>query len=143
MVLPPSALARLSAGALIRNTDGDVLLGKPTYKPGWELPGGFVDHGEELGHACRREAREETGLEVELVEQFFTYSDPRRDPRKHTISTVYACRVRGGALAAADDAQDARWYAESEIPWNDLCFDHAEILRDYFRWAKTGERRKL
>jgi len=130
--------------AVIAGPDGRVVLILRKNEPrGWALPGGFVDHGEELGHACRREAREETGLEVELVEQFFTYSDPRRDPRKHTISTVYACRVRGGALAAADDAQDARWHAESEIPWNDLCFDHAEILRDYFRWAKTGERRKL
>ena len=58
------------------------------------------------------------------------------------VSTVYACQARGEPKAA-DDATDARWFAESEIPWNELCFDHAEIVRDYFRWAKTGERRKL
>jgi len=80
---------------------------------------------------------------VELIEQLFTYSDPKRDPRKHTISTVYACKVRGGSLEAADDAQDAGWYAESEIPWKELCFDHAEILRDYFHWSRTGQRRKV
>ena len=51
--------------------------------------------------------------------------------------------MRGGKLEAGDDAQDARWIAEAEVPWKDLCFDHADILRDYFRWSKTGERRKL
>jgi len=130
--------------AIISGPDGRIVLILRRNEPlGWALPGGFVDWGEELGAACRREAKEETGLDVELVTQFFTYSDPRRDPRKHTISTVYACRVRAGTLQAGDDAQDARWCAESDIPWKDLCFDHAEILRDYFRWAKTGQRRKL
>ncbi len=85
--------------AVIAGPDGRVVLILRKNEPrGWALPGGFVDYGEELGHACRREAREETGLEVELIEQLFTYSDPRRDPRKHTISTVYACRVRAGTL---------------------------------------------
>ena len=63
MILPPSALARLSAGALIRNAAGDVLLGKPTYKPGWELPGGFVEPGETPSAACHRELREELGID--------------------------------------------------------------------------------
>jgi len=129
--------------AVIAGSDGRIVLVLRKHEPrGWALPGGFVDWGEELGHACVREAREETGLEVELVEQLFTYSDPRRDPRKHTISTVYACRVRGGTLQAADDAADARWYRESEIPWKDLCFDHGDILRDYFGWSR-GQRRRL
>ena len=129
--------------AVIAGPDGRVVLIDRKNEPhGWALPGGFVDAGEELGAACRREAREETGLEVELVTQLFSYSDPRRDPRKHTISTVYACRARGEPKGA-DDAREARWFAENEIPWNDLVFDHAEIIRDYFKWAKTGERRKL
>jgi len=126
--------------AVIAGPDGRVvLILRKTEPRGWALPGGFVDCGEELGHACRREAREETGLTVELIEQLFTYSDPKRDPRKHTMSTVYACRSRAGTLKADDDAQDARWYAESEIPWAELCFDHARILRDYFHWTRTGE----
>ena len=76
--------------------------------------------------------------------QLFTYSDPRRDPRKHTISTVYACRAKAGAEPKADDdAAEARWFSEAEVPWRALCFDHAEILRDYFRWVHTGERRRL
>ena len=82
--------------AVIAGPDGRIVLIFRKNEPhGWALPGGFVDAGEELGNACRREAREETGLEIELVSQLFTYSDPRRDPRKHTISTVYACQARG------------------------------------------------
>jgi 8-oxo-dGTP diphosphatase len=131
--------------AVIAGRDGRIVLILRKNEPrGWALPGGFVDYGEEIGKACRREAKEETGLEVELVAQLFTYSDPRRDARKHTMSTVYACRVEAGAEPkGADDAADARWFAEAGIPWEELCFDHAEILRDYFRWIRTGERRKL
>jgi 8-oxo-dGTP diphosphatase len=130
--------------AIIAGDDGRIVLILRKNEPhGWALPGGFVDAGEELGKACMREAKEETGLDVELVEQLFTYSDPKRDPRKHTMSTVYACKVRGGRLEAADDARDAKWFAEANIPWNELCFDHGDILRDYFRWRKTGERRKV
>ena len=129
--------------AVIAGPDGRVVLILRKNEPkGWALPGGFVDWGEEIGAACRREAKEETNLEVELIAQLFTYSDPRRDPRKHTISTVYACRTRGGTLQAGDDAQDAKWFAESGVPWDDLCFDHAEILRDYFNWLRTGKRRE-
>jgi 8-oxo-dGTP diphosphatase len=131
--------------AVIAGADGRVVLVLRKNPPhGWALPGGFVDAGEELGSACRREAREETGLEVELVAQLFTYSDPRRDPRRHTISTVYACNAPPGVQpAGADDAKEARWFAEGEIPWGELCFDHAEILRDYFAWRRTGTRRAL
>jgi 8-oxo-dGTP diphosphatase len=131
--------------AIIADPDGRIVLIERKYEPhGWALPGGFIDAGEEYGVACRREAKEETGLDVELVAQLFTYSDPKRDKRKHTASTVYACRVpRGAQPHAADDAKDARWFAESEIPWGSLCFDHAEILRDYFEWVKTGKRRLL
>ncbi len=131
--------------SIIADPEGRIVLILRKSEPrGWALPGGFVDYGEELDVACRREAKEETGLDVELVLQFFTYSDPRRDPRKHTISTVYACRVPSGSNPiAGDDAAEARWFTESEVPWNDLCFDHAGILRDYFRWVQTGTRRLL
>ena len=131
-----------AADAIIDAGDGRIVLVLRKNIPyGWAIPGGFVDYGEEVGHACAREAKEETGLDVDLVEQLFTYSDPKRDARKHTMSTVYWCKVRGGKLQAADDAKDARWFAESDIPWGSLVFDHALILRDYFDWAKTGKRR--
>ena len=130
--------------AIIAGPDGRIVLVLRKNEPrGWALPGGFVDSGEELGAACRREVKEETGLDVELVLQLFTYSDPRRDPRKHTISTVYVCRVPAGSTpSGADDAAEARWFSESEMPWSELCFDHAEILRDYFTWVRTGRRRE-
>jgi 8-oxo-dGTP diphosphatase len=129
--------------AVISGPDGRIVLIDRKNEPrGWALPGGFIEEGEEYGEACKREAKEETGLTVELVAQLFTYSDPKRDPRQHTASTVYACRVPGGVEPkAADDAKDARWFTESEIPWGSLCFDHAQIIRDYFAWAKTGTRR--
>jgi 8-oxo-dGTP diphosphatase len=134
-----------TADAIIAGPDGRIVLILRKNEPkGWAIPGGFVDAGEEVGKAARREAKEETGLDVELVAQLFTYSDPRRDPRKHTISTVYACRAKAGAEPeGGDDAAEAKWFREGEIPWDELCFDHAEILRDYFRWVRTGERRRL
>jgi 8-oxo-dGTP diphosphatase len=130
--------------AIIARDDGRVVLILRKNPPhGWAIPGGFVEYGEELGHACAREAKEETSLDVELVAQLFTYSDPSRDARQHTISTVYACRARAGELRADDDAADARWFSESEIPFGELCFDHAQVLRDYFAWVKTGQRRAV
>jgi 8-oxo-dGTP diphosphatase len=131
--------------ALIGDGSGRVvLIRRRNPPPGWALPGGFIDEGEEAGAACRREALEETGLAVELLEQLFTYSNPERDPRQHTMAVVYACRVPPGSEPrAGDDAGEARWFSEAQIPWAELAFDHGEILRDYFRWVKTGERRKL
>ena len=129
--------------AIIAGPDGRIVLIDRKNEPfGWALPGGYIEEGEEFGAACKREAKEETSLDVELVAQLFTYSDPKRDPRQHTASTVYACRVSAGVEPkGADDAKDARWFAEGEIPWGKLVFDHALILRDYFEWAKTGKRR--
>lgn len=122
---------------------GRLVLIRRKFEPvGWALPGGFVDPGEDLATACRREAREETGLDIELVTQLWTYSDPRRDKRKHTISTVFAARA-GAEPKGGDDAEHAQLFAEDELPWSELVFDHAEILRDYLAWKKTGKRREL
>lgn len=118
-----------------------VLIRRKNPPLGWALPGGFVDEGERLDLACVREAKEETGLDVALLEQFFTYSDPRRDPRQHTISTVYLARA-DGIPQGADDAAEAQAFARDALP-ADLCFDHGEILADYLRYRRTGERRKL
>lgn len=101
----------------------------PPY--GWALPGGFVDYGESLEEAAVREAKEETGLEVELLCQLYTYSRPGRDPRFHTITTVYVARAEGHPKGG-DDAAEAKVFSEEEIPWGELAFDHAEILKDYF-----------
>ncbi len=108
------------------------------YAPlGWALPGGFVDIGESLSAAAKREAHEETSLHVELTEQLFTYSAPGRDPRRHTISTVFVGRAHGEPKAA-DDAKNLSVFTEDNLP--ELAFDHAQVLADYFAWRRTGRR---
>src|SRR4030042_343479 len=74
---------------------GIILIRRKDPPPGWAIPGGFCDYGESLERAAVREAKEETNLDVELKSQFHTYSDPARDPRHHTISTVYVARGQG------------------------------------------------
>lgn len=108
------------------------------YPPhGWALPGGFVDIGEPLGHAAVREALEETSLSIELVEQFFSYSAPTRDPRRHTVSTVFVATAQG-TPKAADDAGRVAVFTEDNLP--DMAFDHGQILADYFAYRRTGKR---
>lgn len=118
-----------------------VLIRRKNPPHGWALPGGFVDEGERLDHACVREAKEETGLTVTLLCQLFTYSDPARDPRQHTISTVFHARAEGEPKGG-DDAAEARAFPFDALP-QPLCFDHREILEDFLRYRRTGERRKL
>jgi ADP-ribose pyrophosphatase YjhB (NUDIX family) len=115
---------------IIEYNNGIVLVKRRNPPPGWAIPGGFVDYGESLEAAAVREAREETGLEVELLRQFHTYSNPERDARFHTITTVYIGRGRG-KLRAGDDAGEAALFRRSSLP-EDLAFDHRDILRDYF-----------
>ncbi len=121
--------------------DRVVLIERRNAPQGWALPGGFVDEGETLAAAAAREAKEETGLEVDLVEQFHAYSDPRRDPRGHTISTVFLGRA-AGEPRGGDDAARAAAFRWDELP-ADVVFDHAEILGDVRRYVLTGTRRRL
>jgi len=107
-----------------------VLIQRKNPPPGWALPGGFVDYGETLEEAALREAREETSLEIRLVRQFHTYSRPDRDPRRHTISTVFIAQGQG-RLQAADDAAALGLFTRDSLP-SPLAFDHGEILDDYF-----------
>jgi 8-oxo-dGTP diphosphatase len=127
--------------AIIEMPDGAIVLIERKNIPyGWALPGGFVDYGETVEAAAVREAREETGLEIRLIEQFHAYSDPNRDPRHHTISVVFIAAAEG-VPRGGDDAKTARSFREAEIP-TPVVFDHGRILRDYFHYKKTGERPK-
>jgi 8-oxo-dGTP diphosphatase len=118
-----------------------VLVERKNPPPGWALPGGYVDEGESLEAAAVREAKEETGLAVTLVEQFHAYSDPRRDPRGHTVTTVYLARA-AGEPSGGDDAARAEAFAWDALP-EPLAFDHAAILADVRRYLLTGARRRL
>ncbi len=111
------------------NRIGIVLINRKNPPHGWAIPGGFVDYGESLETAAVREAREETSLNVTLKRQFHTYSEPSRDPRQHTITTVYIAEAEGGPTGA-DDAEEAGVFDPRELP-SKMAFDHREIIRDY------------
>lgn len=114
---------------IIELGDNILLIRRKNPPYGWALPGGFVDYGESLETAAIREAREETGLEVCNLQLLGCYSDPARDSRMHTITTVFIAQATG-TPQAADDAVDLALFAAAELP-EPLCFDHRKILDDY------------
>lgn len=118
-----------------------VLIERQNPPLGWALPGGFVDYGESVETAARREAEEETSLQVELIEQFQVYSDPNRDPRQHTLSVVFLATAKGEPRAQ-DDAKALGLFELWQLP-QPLCFDHDRILRDYWHYRHYGFRPRL
>jgi 8-oxo-dGTP diphosphatase len=115
-----------------------VFIERKNDPKGFALPGGFVDEGEFVADAAVREAKEETGLDVALVELFHVYSDPKRDPRKHTVSTVFIGRA-AGEPTGGDDAARCIVCAPDALPGT-LVFDHALIVSDYVTYKRTGKR---
>ncbi|HDH96485.1 MAG TPA: NUDIX domain-containing protein [Proteobacteria bacterium] len=115
---------------IIELEGGIVLIERKNPPYGWAIPGGYVDYGETVEEAAVREAKEETGLDVELVRQFHVYSDPARDPRQHNLSGVFICRARGTPKAASD-AKSIGIFTRDTLP-EPICFDHRRILEDYF-----------
>lgn len=113
------------------NSGNELLLIKRKNDPfrgKWALPGGFVDEGEDLAVAAKRELQEETGLILDGLEQLGAFGKPGRDPRSHTISIAYSGFAEAGAQAVgADDADEAEWFAVSALP--ELAFDHADIIK--------------
>lgn len=123
---------------IIIEADGGIVLIERKNPPfGWALPGGFVDYGESLEDAAVREAKEETSLDVHGLRLLGCYSDPARDSRMHTISTVYAAKGMG-TPRAADDAANLRIFRPDELP-EQLCFDHGRIIGDYLEMKKSGK----
>jgi 8-oxo-dGTP diphosphatase len=122
---------------IIIELDGGIILIERKNPPhGWALPGGFVDYGESLESAAQREALEETGLTVNLLGQFHTYSDPGRDSRSHNISTVFIAQATGKPQAGSD-ALKAGLFTKTTLP-EKIVFDHTLILEDYFNWRENS-----
>jgi 8-oxo-dGTP diphosphatase len=123
---------------IIRYKGGIVLIERKNEPAGWALPGGFVDVGESLEEAAVREAREETSLDVALIEQFYAYSKPDRDPRFHTVTMVFI-GTGAGELKGRDDARRAEVFTAEHLP-DKIAFDHRRIINDYFQYVRTGVR---
>ncbi len=131
----------LTVDIIIERDGGVVMVERRNPPKGWALPGGFVDYGESLEAAAIREAREETSLEIRLVEQFHAYSDPDRDPRRHTAAMVFIARA-SGVLKAADDAKRADIFTRANPP-RPIAFDHETILGDYFRYQSGTPKEEI
>jgi len=134
--MPPPKTPLLTVDCVVLNPRGEVLLIERKNEPfrgHFALPGGFVDIGETVEDACRRELMEETGVKAGKLTLVGVYSDPNRDPRGHTASVVFLTRVRTNKTEAGDDAASAQWVADwRKLP---LAFDHAKILADAMRMA--------
>lgn len=120
----------LAVDAVILEDERIVLVKRknPPFQGRWALPGGFVEYGETVEEAVRREVKEETGLDVRIEKLVGVYSDPGRDPRGHTVSIVYFCRPVSGLMNAGSDAKEVKEFHLKELPA--LAFDHRKIIED-------------
>ena len=122
----------LTVDIIIIDNDNTVLIKRlnDPYKDHWALPVGFVEYGEKVEHAAVREAKEETGLDVELDKLVGVYSDPDRDPRGHTVTVAFTAHIIDGTLQSDSDAKDAKYIKITELKNEKLAFDHEEIITD-------------
>ena len=104
--------------------------GNEPFKNYWALPGGFVDYGECVEDAAVREALEETSINVELENLVGVYSDPSRDPRRHTVTIAYTAKGNIRDMKADDDACDIGIYTKDDLEKLNIAFDHEKIIND-------------
>ncbi len=136
----PIETPKLTADVIIELEGGIVLIERGNEPFGFALPGGFVDVGESVEDGARREALEETGLDVELLELLYVYSRPDRDPRGHTVSCVFVARA-SGQPRSGDDAHSVSVVRPEQLP-EKFAFDHAQVIQDYLEFRRTGRRPK-
>lgn len=118
---------------------GKIVLIQRKFSPfigRFALPGGFVEREETVEAAAIRETKEETGLDIKIMEILGVYSDPKRDPRLHTITTAFIVKPLANKLKAGDDAKDAEWVNLKDIDIKKMPFDHGKIIEDYMKWKK-------
>ncbi len=131
--------------AWVRDRRGRILLvrrGGSPFKGSWALPGGFCEVGETTEECGAREVAEETGVTVRVGRLLGVYSDPKRDPRGHTVTVLYEARRVRGVARGGDDAAEARWFTRREVENLDLAFDHGKIVRDQLgRRPRRSKRR--
>jgi ADP-ribose pyrophosphatase YjhB (NUDIX family) len=127
---------KLAVDIIIKYKNKIVLIKRKNPPFGWALPGGFVEYNESLEKAAIREAKEETNLDVALNKQLHAYSDPKRDPRFHTISVVYIAEGKG-KLKAKDDAKHVELFDIRNLP--ELVFDHNQIINDALPYIENGQ----
>jgi 8-oxo-dGTP diphosphatase len=106
------------------------------------LPGGFVNEGERVEDAAKREVKEETSLDIVLLEILGVYSEPRRDPRGHVMSTVFIGKISNRSYKidakAQNDAAAIEWLDLKELVNTKFGFDHGKIIADFIRWKQIG-----
>ena len=129
--MPLPKTPALTTDCVVIDAQGRVLLIRrknPPFQDMYALPGGFVDVGETVKDACRRELKEETGIDVDALSLIGVYSDPERDPRGHTCSVAFLARIDHAEAKAGDDAAATEWVTD----WKSraLAFDHEQILAD-------------
>lgn len=122
----------ITVDVIIELPKGIVIIERSNPPFGWALPGGFVDRDESLETAVRREAMEETHLKLENLRQFHTYSDPRRDPRFHTIDVVFIAKGKGRPQSG-DDAKNLKIVPCKDLLRGVYAFDHKQIIREYLK----------
>ncbi len=131
----------LTADIFIFDDDLNFILikrGNDPYKDCWALPGGFVEYGESVETAAIREAKEETSIDVELIDLVNVYSKPDRDPRGHTVTVAYIAKGDFDTRKADDDAKDINVFNARELDEIELAFDHEQIIKDCIKKAKNS-----
>jgi len=133
MSKPETPLLTVDAVILYNNKNDLILIRRknPPFQGQLALPGGFVDVGETVENACIREAKEETNIDVKIVRLIGVFSDPKRDPRGHTVSIAFLCESvsRKEIPKALDDAESLEIVSLSEISSMELAFDHIDIIK--------------